>query len=170
MPPGKEETIKRITATDEPPRLQSCCPWAPHSDPAEDSMGISSATWRISLSAGEMVLFDRRLGTNRAGVERVMGFCTEEQVEQFMKICPEFERNAGRFRHRSSQITGSLLVMKNRELCVSIADRRPSPPLEVEPDDLESRDRLDWKFSKAKGQMFAHHQPFPKLPGSPLTS
>jgi len=38
-----------------------------------------------------MVLFDRSW-YNRAGVERVMGFCTEEQVEQFMKSCPEFER------------------------------------------------------------------------------
>ena len=41
---------------------------------------------------GEMVLFDRSW-YNRAGVERVMGFCTEQQYERFMEECPEFERN-----------------------------------------------------------------------------
>ena len=42
-------------------------------------------------AAGEMVLFDRSW-YNRLGVERVMGFCTSEQDEQFARICPEFER------------------------------------------------------------------------------
>lgn len=42
-------------------------------------------------SEGEMVLFDRSW-YNRAGVERVMGFCTEEEYKEFMRSCPEFER------------------------------------------------------------------------------
>ena len=42
-------------------------------------------------AAGEMVLFDRSW-YNRAGVERVMGFCTDEQYREFMQSCPEFER------------------------------------------------------------------------------
>ena len=42
-------------------------------------------------AAGEMVLFDRSW-YNRAGVERVMGFCTEEEYSEFMRSCPEFER------------------------------------------------------------------------------
>ena len=42
-------------------------------------------------SAGEIVVFDRSW-YNRAGVERVMGFATEEQVEQFYVACPQFER------------------------------------------------------------------------------
>src|SRR6266704_3415272 len=42
-------------------------------------------------SAGEMVLFDRSW-YNRAGVERVMGFCTDEEYEEFMRTCPQFER------------------------------------------------------------------------------
>ncbi len=41
--------------------------------------------------AGEMVLFDRSW-YNRAGVERVMGFCTEHQVEEFSRSVPEFEK------------------------------------------------------------------------------
>ena len=42
-------------------------------------------------AGGEMVLFDRSW-YNRAGVERVMGFCTEEQVDEFFRDVPEFER------------------------------------------------------------------------------
>ncbi len=42
-------------------------------------------------AAGEMVLFDRSW-YNRAGVERVMGFCTNEQYEEFLRSCPQFER------------------------------------------------------------------------------
>src|SRR5229473_4917663 len=42
-------------------------------------------------AAGEMVLFDRSW-YNRAGVERVMGFCTDEEYEDFMRTCPQFER------------------------------------------------------------------------------
>src|SRR2546421_949118 len=42
-------------------------------------------------SAGEMVLFDRSW-YNRAGVERVMGFCTDEEYDEFMRTCPQFER------------------------------------------------------------------------------
>jgi len=42
-------------------------------------------------AAGEIVIFDRSW-YNRAGVERVMGFCTDEQYDRFMKICPAFEK------------------------------------------------------------------------------
>ena len=42
-------------------------------------------------AAGEMVLFDRSW-YNRAGVERVMGFCTDEEYREFLRSCPEFER------------------------------------------------------------------------------
>jgi polyphosphate kinase len=42
-------------------------------------------------AAGEIVLFDRSW-YNRAGVERVMGFCTEEEYQEFFRTCPEFER------------------------------------------------------------------------------
>jgi polyphosphate kinase 2 len=42
-------------------------------------------------AAGEIVLFDRSW-YNRAGVERVMGFCTEEEHTEFLRSCPEFER------------------------------------------------------------------------------
>ena len=41
-------------------------------------------------AAGEVVLFDRSW-YNRAGVERVMGFCTEDDVQKFLKLCPDWE-------------------------------------------------------------------------------
>src|SRR5260370_40849066 len=46
-------------------------------------------------SAGEMVLFDRSW-YNRAGVERVMGFCTDEEYEDFMRTCPQFKGRLAR--------------------------------------------------------------------------
>jgi hypothetical protein len=53
--------------------------------------GTSSATSQHLPHRGEIVLFDRSW-YNRAGVERVMGFCTQEQYDEFMKQAPEFER------------------------------------------------------------------------------
>ena len=47
-----------------------------------------------------MVLFDRSW-YNRAGVERVMGFCTDEEYEEFMRTCPQFERIIQRSGSRS---------------------------------------------------------------------
>ena len=52
--------------------------------------GISSATYHLP-TAGEITLFDRSW-YNRAGVEKVMGFCTDEQYETFLRQVPQFER------------------------------------------------------------------------------
>ena len=52
-------------------------------------------------TAGEIVLFDRSW-YNRAGVERVMGFCSEAEYEEFMRQAPEFERNLVRAASTSS--------------------------------------------------------------------
>ena len=60
-------------------------------------------------AAGEMVLFDRSW-YNRAGVERVMGFCTEQQYQEFMQSCPEFERML----LRSGIVLHQVLVLSER--------------------------------------------------------
>ena len=60
-------------------------------------------------AAGEIVLFDRSW-YNRAGVERVMGFCTEDQYEEFFRTVPEFERMLIRSGIQSDQI----LVLDHR--------------------------------------------------------
>jgi polyphosphate kinase 2 len=104
-------------------------------------------------AAGEMVLFDRSW-YNRAGVERVMGFCTEEEYREFLRSAPEFERMLVR--------SGIILIKywfsvsdpeQERRFQARITD--PTKRWKLSPMDLESRAR--WiEYSKAKDQMFAH--------------
>jgi polyphosphate kinase len=104
-------------------------------------------------AAGEMVLFDRSW-YNRAGVERVMGFCTDEEHREFLRTCPEFERMLVR--------SGIILIKywfsvsdeeQERRFQDRIAD--PTKRWKLSPMDLESRKR--WiEYSKAKDEMFAH--------------
>lgn len=104
-------------------------------------------------AAGEMVLFDRSW-YNRAGVERVMGFCTEDEYQEFLRTCPEFE---------NMLIRDGLILLK---YWFSISDKeqekrftaRNEDPLKrwkLSPMDLASRSR--WvEYSKAKDEMFRH--------------
>jgi polyphosphate kinase 2 len=102
-------------------------------------------------AAGEMVLFDRSW-YNRAGVERVMGFCTDEEYEEFLRSCPYFERMLVR--------SGLKLIKywfsvgdeeQERRFQARIKD--PTKRWKLSPMDLESRAR--WvEYSKAKDEMF----------------
>jgi polyphosphate kinase 2 len=104
-------------------------------------------------TAGEMVLFDRSW-YNRAGVERVMGFCTEDELWEFFRACPEFERMLIR--------AGIVLV----KYWFSVSDReqerrfeaRVKDPLKVwklSPMDLASQEK--WlEYSIAKDEMFKY--------------
>ena len=104
-------------------------------------------------AAGEMVLFDRSW-YNRGGVERVMGFCTDEEYREFMRTCPEFERMLVR--------SGIILIKYWFSVSDEEQEKRfqsrllePHKRWKLSPMDLESRTRwLD--YSKAKDQMFAH--------------
>ena len=104
-------------------------------------------------AAGEMVLFDRSW-YNRAGVERVMGFCTETEYQEFMRTCPEFERMLVR--------SGIVLIkywfsVSDEEQEKRFIGRLKSPHKrwKLSPMDMESRTR--WvEYSKAKDDMFAH--------------
>ena len=104
-------------------------------------------------AAGEMVLFDRSW-YNRAGVERVMGFCTEEEYREFLRTCPEFERMLIR--------SGIILIKYWFSVSDEEQERRfrsritdPTKRWKLSPMDLESRRR--WlEYSKAKDEMFAH--------------
>ena len=104
-------------------------------------------------AAGEIVLFDRSW-YNRAGVERVMNFCTDEEYQEFLRSCPEFERMLIR--------SGIILV----KYWFSISDdeqekrfqsrlKEPHKRWKLSPMDLESRTRWE-EYSKAKDIMFAH--------------
>ena len=104
-------------------------------------------------AAGEMVLFDRSW-YNRAGVERVMGFCTDEEYHEFLRSCPEFERMLVR--------SGIILIKYWFSVSDDEQERRfqarihdPKRRWKLSDMDLESRRR--WvEYSKAKDDMFAH--------------
>lgn len=104
-------------------------------------------------AAGEMVLFDRSW-YNRAGVERVMGFCTDEEHKEFLRSCPEFERMLVR--------SGTIVIKywfsvgdeeQERRFQARIED--PTKRWKLSPMDLKSRE-LWQAYSKAKDEMFAH--------------
>jgi polyphosphate kinase len=104
-------------------------------------------------AAGEMVLFDRSW-YNRAGVEKVMGFCTDDEYAEFFRSCPEFERMLVR--------SGIVLIKywfsvsdeeQEKRFHARITD--PTKRWKLSPIDLESRDRWE-EYSKAKDEMFAY--------------
>ena len=104
-------------------------------------------------SAGEMVLFDRSW-YNRAGVERVMGFCTDGEYQEFLRSCPEFERMLC----RSGIILVKYWFSVSDEVQESRFQKRMNDPTrswKLSPMDVESRAK--WvEYSMAKDAMFAH--------------
>jgi polyphosphate kinase 2 len=103
-------------------------------------------------AGGEMVLFDRSW-YNRAGVEKVMGFCTDEEYEEFMRTCPQFERTLQR--------SGIILLKYWLSISDEEQERRfkarlkdPAKRWKLSPVDLEARAR--WvDYAEAEDQMFA---------------
>ncbi|WP_287959237.1 polyphosphate kinase 2 [Filomicrobium sp.] len=102
-------------------------------------------------SGGEMVLFDRSW-YNRAGVERVMGFASEAQVEDFFRDVPEFERML---------VRSGIIVLKywlsitdaEQQLRFKIRIEDPMKQWKLSPMDLQSRARWE-DYTKAKEEMF----------------
>ena len=86
---GKGGTIKAITERVSPRVFRLVALPAP-SDREKSQMYMQRYV-QYFPSAGEIVIFDRSW-YNRAGVERVMGFCSDEQYERFMKLCPVMEK------------------------------------------------------------------------------
>jgi polyphosphate kinase len=104
-------------------------------------------------AAGEMVLFDRSW-YNRAGVERVMGFCTDEEYQEFLRACPEFERMLVRSGIKVIKYWFSVSDAEQERRFQSRIDD-PTKRWKLSPMDLQSRAR--WvEYSKAKDEMFAH--------------
>jgi polyphosphate kinase 2 len=104
-------------------------------------------------SAGEMVLFDRSW-YNRAGVERVMGFCTEEEYQEFLRSSPEFERMLVRSGIKVIKYWFSVSDAEQERRFQSRLDD-PTKRWKLSPMDLESRARWE-EYSMAKDTMFAH--------------
>ncbi|WP_218184684.1 polyphosphate kinase 2 [Nigerium massiliense] len=103
-------------------------------------------------TAGEIVLFDRSW-YNRAGVERVMGFCTDEQYNLFMKQVPDFERM---IIESGTHLTKFWFSVTQREQRTRFAIRQIDPVRrwKLSPMDLESLDRWE-AYTAAKEAMFA---------------
>jgi polyphosphate kinase 2 len=101
-------------------------------------------------AGGEMVLFDRSW-YNRAGVERVMGFCTDEQYEEFFRSVPEFERMLIRSGIRLIKYWFSITDQEQESRFLArIAD--PLKQWKLSPMDVESRRRWE-DYTKAKEAM-----------------
>jgi polyphosphate kinase len=148
---GKGGAIKRITDTLNPRVCRVVALPAPTE--REQTQWYFQRYVTHLPAAGEIVLFDRSW-YNRAGVERVMGFCTEEEYSEFLRSCPEFERMLVR--------SGILLVKYWFSVSGEEQERRfqdrlknPAKRWKLSPMDLESRSR--WvEYSRAKDEMFAH--------------
>jgi len=148
---GKGGTIKRITE----PLSPRICRVVALPAPTEREQG----QWYFQRyvahlpTKGEMVILDRSW-YNRGGVERVMGFCTDEEYRDFLRSCPEFERMLVR--------SGIKVIKYWFSVSDEEQERRfqkrlvtPTKRWKLSPMDLESRKR--WAdYSKAKDEMFAH--------------
>ncbi|MDI9406160.1 MAG: polyphosphate kinase 2 [Chitinophagaceae bacterium] len=148
---GKGGTIKRITEPLNPRGCRVVALGTP-SDQQKSQWYFQRYVEHFP-SAGEIVIFDRSW-YNRAGVERVMGFCSAQQVEEFLQSCPELERMLVR--------CGIVLL----KYWFSVSDQEqesrfrsrindPTRRWKLSPMDLEARQR--WvEFSHAKDEMFRH--------------
>ena len=147
---GKGGTIKRITEPLNPRGCQVVALGTPSDQ--QKSQWYFQRYIEHFPSSGEIVLFDRSW-YNRAGVEKVMGFCRPEQVEEFMLSCPEFERMLVR---SGITLLKYWFSVSDEEQEARFHSRLEDPARrwKLSPMDLESRDR--WvDFSRAKDEMFA---------------
>ena len=148
---GKGGTIKRITEALNPRICQVVALPAPTE--RQQTQWYFQRYVAHLPAAGEIVIFDRSW-YNRAGVERVMGFCTEHEYQEFMRSCPEFERMLVR--------SGIQLIKYWFSVSDEEQERRfqkrltdPTKRWKLSPMDLESRKK--WaEYSRAKDVMFAH--------------
>jgi polyphosphate kinase len=148
---GKGGVIKRITERTNPRVVRTVALGMP-SDRERTQWYFQRYVAHLP-AAGEMVLFDRSW-YNRAGVERVMGFCTDAEYEEFMRSCPRFEQIIQR--------SGIVLLKYWLSVSDEEQERRfharlndPAKRWKLSPIDLEARAR--WvDYAEAKDEMFAY--------------
>lgn len=147
---GKGGTIKAITERVSPRVFRVVALPAP-SDREKTQMYPQRYMPHLP-AAGEVVIFDRSW-YNRAGVERVMGFCTKEEIKEFLEVVPQFEKLA---------CTSGIILLKywlevspeeqTRRLKCRIDDGRKI--WKLSPMDIESYSRWD-EYTKARDEMIA---------------
>jgi polyphosphate kinase 2 len=145
---GKGGTIRAITERVSPRVFRVVALPAP-SDREKSQMYMQRYMQHFP-AAGEIVIFDRSW-YNRAGVERVMGFCTEEQCQRFLELCPEIERYI---------VEGGIILIKywlevsneeqERRFLARIND--PIRQWKLSPMDLPSRTQW-YGYSRARDEM-----------------
>ena len=148
---GKGGVIKRITERTSPRNFKIVALASPTE--REKTQWYFQRYVAHLPAAGEVVLFDRSW-YNRAGVERVMGFCTEAEYEEFMRSTPEFERMLVR--------SGIVLIKYWFSVSDEEQEKRfrgrlkdPMKRWKFSPMDVESRDK--WvEYSRAKDKMLQH--------------
>ena len=148
---GKGGAIKRITESLNP----RYCRVAALGTPTEKE----KTQWYFQRytphlpAAGEMVLFDRSW-YNRAGVEHVMGFCTDAEYREFLRSCPEFESMLVRSGIKLIKYWFSVSDDEQERRFLARLDD-PTRRWKLSPMDLESRSK--WvEYSKAKDAMFMY--------------
>jgi len=146
---GKGGTIKRF--------MEHLNPRGAHVIALEKPSDVERGQWYFQRyiehlpTRGEIVLFDRSW-YNRAGVERVMGFCTDDEYLEFMRQAPEFERNLARSGLHLIKFWFSVSRKEQRRRF----KERKSHPLKqwkLSPVDLASLDKWE-EYTKAKEAMF----------------
>jgi polyphosphate kinase 2 len=148
---GKGGVIKRITEKTNPRVVRTVALGTPTE--REKSQWYFQRYVAQLPAAGEMVLFDRSW-YNRAGVERVMGFCSDEEYWEFMRSAPRFEELLMR--------SGLILVKYWLSVSDEEQERRfqariddPTKQWKLSPMDIEARAR--WvDYAEAKDEMFAY--------------
>ena len=147
---GKGGVIKRITQRLNPRVVRAVALPAP-SDREKSQWYFQRYVPHLP-AGGEIVLFDRSW-YNRAGVERVMGFATEEQVEEFFRDVPEFERMLVRSGIRVIKYWFSISD-EEQQMRFLIRIHDPLKQWKLSPMDLQSRVRWE-QYTKAKEDMLA---------------
>jgi polyphosphate kinase 2 len=148
---GKGGAIKRITEYVSPRVVRTVA--LPQPSEKETTQWYFQRYIAHLPAAGEVVIFDRSW-YNRAGVEKVLGFCTPEEHQRFLNQCPTFERML---------VEDGIILIKywfsvSEEEQERRFEKRIEDPLKqwkLSPTDLESRTR--WvDYSRAKDEMFVH--------------
>ena len=145
---GKGGAIKRITQRLNPRVCRVVALPAPNE--REKSQWYFQRYVTHLPAGGEIVLFDRSW-YNRAGVERVMGFCTEDEVEEFFRTVPEFERMLVRSGVKLIKYWFSI-TDDEQHLRFQLRIHDPLKQWKLSPMDMESRRRWE-QYTKAKEAM-----------------
>jgi polyphosphate kinase len=148
---GKGGVIKRITERTSPRKVRVVA--LPKPTDRERTQWYFQRYVEHLPAAGEIVLFDRSW-YNRSNVEWVMGFCTEEQHQEFLRSCPEFERMLVRSGIRLYKYWFSVSWDEQRKRFES-RNRQPEKRWKLSDMDLEEH-RLYIKYSEAKDITFQY--------------